>query len=200
LSTRAAILDRDGTLIDIVRDEETGTIGVAFHPSQIRFLAGVVDGLRALADAGFALGIATNQPGPAKGQFSREAVARTNAALVERLAAVGIDIRTVQVCMHHPVGSPHGDPALIGPCSCRKPGSVMLERAAQELGVPLTRCWMVGDHLSDVEAARNAGARAALVFDRRRCELCPLRDGPAGTAPDVSGASLAEVAVKMIAG
>ena len=81
-SPRLALLDRDGTLIDVVRDAETGTITTAFHPSQIRVLDGVVDGLRALVDAGYMLAIVTNQPGPAKGHFGRDAVERTNAALV----------------------------------------------------------------------------------------------------------------------
>src|SRR4029077_6804970 len=80
-----AIFDRDGTIIDVVRDEETGVITVAFHPAQLRLLAGAVDGMRALQDAGFTLAIATNQPGPAKGQMSVAAVERTNAALVARL-------------------------------------------------------------------------------------------------------------------
>ena len=72
-----AILDRDGTIIDVVRDEESGAISVAFHPKQLRLLAGAVEGMRALQDAGFTLGIATNQPAPAKGQFSADAVRAT---------------------------------------------------------------------------------------------------------------------------
>ena len=47
------ILDRDGTLIDVVRDEETGVISVAFSPSQLRFLPGVLEGLSLLSAAGF---------------------------------------------------------------------------------------------------------------------------------------------------
>jgi beta-phosphoglucomutase-like phosphatase (HAD superfamily) len=35
----------------------------------------------------------------------------------------------------------------------------MLQRAARELGVDLTDCWMIGDQPSDVELARNAGCR-----------------------------------------
>ncbi len=83
----AVILDRDGTLIDVVRDEETGVISTAFHPDQLVILPTVLDALRLLADAGYILAIATNQPAPAKGQFSAEAVKRTNEALVARLAA-----------------------------------------------------------------------------------------------------------------
>ena len=119
---RLALLDRDGTLVDVVRDEETGTITTAFHPGQLKILDGVVEGLRLLVDAGYRLAIVTNQPGPAKGYFSRDAVERTNAALVAELAAHALPVARVGVCLHHPEGGKGGDPALVGPCACRKPG------------------------------------------------------------------------------
>ena len=134
-SPRLALLDRDGTLIDVVRDEETGVITTAFHPNQIRLLDGVVEGLRALADAGYLLAIVTNQPGPAKGHFSRDAVDRTNAALVERLASQGISIAHVASCMHHPEGGMGGDPSLVGSCDCRKPKPGLLLESMTTLGI-----------------------------------------------------------------
>lgn len=198
VSPRLAIVDRDGTLIDVVRDEETGFIGTAFHPSQLRFLDGALDGMRALRDAGFVLAIATNQPGPAKGQCSREAVARTNDALVARLGAEGIRIATVEVCMHHPKGGEGGDPALVGPCDCRKPQPALLLAALRSTGADPAASWMIGDTRSDVEAGKLAGVRTALVFSRDRCELCPLRGGPPG-APDVSAPDLRSIAAAILA-
>src|SRR5438105_1438134 len=112
-SPRLALLDRDGTLVDVVRDEETGAITTAFHPNQLRLLDGVVEGLRMLVDAGYRLAIVTNQPGPAKGHFSREAVQRTNAALVSELSSLSIPIALVATCMHHPDGGAGGAPELV---------------------------------------------------------------------------------------
>lgn len=191
---RVAILDRDGTIIDVVRDEETGAISVAFHPDQLRLLTGAVDGMRALQDAGFVLAIATNQPAPAKGQFSAEAVQRTNDALVATLAREGIRIAALEACMHHPDGGPGGDASLVGKCDCRKPKPGMLNTLMTRLGGDRARSWMIGDGSGDLEAGRAAGLRTGLVFARNRCELCPLRDGPAGLAPDVHGATLHELA------
>jgi D-glycero-D-manno-heptose 1,7-bisphosphate phosphatase len=130
---KGVILDRDGTLIDVFRDEETGFISTAFHPDQLMILPGVVEGLRTLAGAGYLLAIATNQPGPAKGQFSAAAVKRTNDALVARLEAEGIRIAQVEACMHHPAGGPGGDTSLVGPCDCRKPMPGMLTAIARGL-------------------------------------------------------------------
>jgi D-glycero-D-manno-heptose 1,7-bisphosphate phosphatase len=192
--TRVAILDRDGTIIDVLRDEETGAVTVAFHPDHLRLLPGAVDGMKALATAGYVLAIATNQPAPAKGQFSADAVRRTNDALVARLALEGIAIAAVEACMHHPQGGPGGDPSLVRACECRKPKGGMLEAIVARLGADRAASWMLGDSTGDVQAGRAAGLRAGLVFATNRCELCPLRGGPAGLVPDAHGATLAELA------
>jgi D-glycero-D-manno-heptose 1,7-bisphosphate phosphatase len=195
---RLALLDRDGTLIDVVRDEETGTVTTAFHPDQIRLLDGVVEGLRLLVKAGYRLAIATNQPGPAKGHFSRAAVEATNAALVDRLAKLGIPIDQVAACMHHPDGGAGGDDSLVGPCACRKPKPGLLLELMRSLGASPARTWMIGDSTADVEAARAAGVRSGLLFANNRCELCPLRSGPK-VLPDAHAAKLPELANVILA-
>lgn len=194
---KGVIVDRDATLIDVVRDEETGAISVAFHPSQIRFLPGVVAGLKELVHAGYAIAIASNQPGPAKGQFSAEAVRRTNDALTSMLAQEGILLAAFEVCMHHPDGGPGGDPTLVRACDCRKPEPGLLLGAMKHAGLDPKQTWMIGDAPSDVEAARRAGIRASLVFPLNRCELCPLKDGPA-KRPDLVGSRFDEVAKAII--
>ena len=193
--TGVAILDRDGTIIDVLRDEETGAVTVAFHPDHIRLLPGAVAGMRVLEEAGYSLAIATNQPAPAKGQFSADAVRRTNDALVARLSKDGVHILAVEACMHHPEGGDGGDPSLVRACDCRKPKAGMLEALIARLGADRTRSWMIGDSLSDVQAGHAAGLKTGLVFATNRCELCPLRGGPSGLRPDAHGATLQELAL-----
>ena len=200
---KGIFLDRDGTLIDVVRDEETGAISVAFHPNQIRLLTGAIDGLRALRDAGYVFGIATNQPAPAKGQFSAVAVARTNDALVALLAKEGIAIAAVEACMHHPQGGEGGDSSLVGACDCRKPKPGLVTKLIERLDVAAESSWMIGDSAGDVEAGRAAGVKTGLVFATNRCELCPLRAGVTSVSkvatPHVHGATLTEIAAKILA-
>ncbi len=192
------ILDRDGTLIDVVRDEETGVISVAWSPSQLRFLPGVLEGLELLNAAGFGFAIATNQPGPAKGQFSVEAVHRTHHALVAALAEAGIHVSSVEVCWHHPQGSPHGVAELVTSCDCRKPKPGLLLRALANGGFEPSKSWMIGDSPTDVEAAHHARLRSALVFAQNRCELCPLKNG-SPIVPDVVASRFDEVVRRILA-
>lgn len=203
MGRRGVILDRDGTIIDVVRDAELGVVTTAFHPDQIRLLPGAVEGMRMLAEAGFTLAIATNQPGAAKGQIPASAIERTHAALLDRLREAGAPVAAIEVCPHHPEGGPGGDPALIGPCACRKPAPGMLTRLARELDLDPAATWVIGDTPSDVVAARAAGMRAALVFDPRRCELCPLRPGPvaleAPARPDLAAARVDLLAAQILA-
>jgi D-glycero-D-manno-heptose 1,7-bisphosphate phosphatase len=191
------ILDRDGTLIDIVRDEETGFVGVAFHPSQVKLLRGVVEGLTLLRDAGFVFAMATNQPAPAKGQFSEQAVKRTNTAVVDALAAEGLVVAHLAVCMHHPVGGAGGRADLVRACACRKPGTELLEACLRATGASVDNSWMVGDSPGDIEAGRALRLRTALVFDTKRCELCPMRSGEK-CSPTVSGANLKVIAEAIV--
>lgn len=173
-----AIVDRDGTLVDFVRDPDLGVVTPAFHPEHLRLLPGVVDGLHTLQDAGFLLSVATNQPDAAKGRVPRAAIERTNRALVAMLREEGIRLAAFETCLHHPVGGPGGDATLVGPCGCRKPAAGMLDAIVDALGLDRTTSVMIGDTMADLGAATAAGIRCALVVPVRRCELCPLADQP----------------------
>ena len=156
-----AIVDRDGTIVESLLAAD-GTVTSAFAPEQLRFLPGAIAGLRVL-QAGYRLAIATNQPGAAKGQATRVAIERTNAALVTMLAEHGVAIAHVEVCLHHPVGGPGGDAALVGPCECRKPAPGMALALLARFGADPAQSWMIGDSAVDEAAGRAAGLRTALV-------------------------------------
>lgn len=203
VSQKGLILDRDGTLVDVVRDEATGTIRPAMLPSQLRLLPGVITGLRAAEDAGFTLAIATNQPGAALGLCAASDIERTNEALVALLAEHGVTIAAVATCLHHPEGGPGGDSALVRPCDCRKPGPGLLRTLLADLDLDPSRTFVVGDTDGDLQAAPLAGVRCALIHDAGRCELCPFRglDSAGGTrrAPDVSAATFDAVIALLVA-
>jgi len=144
-------IDKDGTLIE--------NVPYNVDPAQLRFMPGAGQALAALSSAGLALVIVTNQSGLARGYFTRAQFAQLQEALLRRLRdEAGVRIDDVLLCPHEP--DAQGRPA----CLCRKPAPGMLITAARRHGLDLTRSWMVGDTLDDVEAGRRAGARG-LLFD-----------------------------------
>ena len=160
----AIFLDKDGTLVE--------DVPYNVDPARLVFTQGALPALALLAEAGFALVVVTNQPGLASGRFSRSDFARLERALLRRvLDEAGVAIAAVYACPHAPaVGR-------VPACLCRKPAPGLLRRAALEQRLDLTRSWMVGDILDDIEAGRRAGCRTVLldVGHETLWRMSPLR-------------------------
>ncbi|MFN7022534.1 MAG: D-glycero-alpha-D-manno-heptose-1,7-bisphosphate 7-phosphatase [Phycisphaerales bacterium] len=152
----AVFLDRDDTLI-ANRDITAATPfpGDLFDPALVRLLPGVHAGLHALARAGFALVVVSNQGAVARGRCSTADVEATNARMLDLIAADnGALIDAVFYCPHHPSGS---TPPFNTEHPWRKPAPGMILHAAAELNLDLSRSWMIGDAPRDIEAATRAG-------------------------------------------
>jgi histidinol-phosphate phosphatase family protein len=149
---RAVFLDRDGTLVE--------EVPYLHQPEQVVLLPGAGAALRALAGAGFALVVVTNQAGVAHGYYDEAAVDATHRRLAELLAAEGAPLDGAWYCPHHPDGLV---PAYARSCQGRKPAPGMLHAAAAVLGLDLARCWLIGNHPDDAAAAQAAGATPLFV-------------------------------------
>jgi len=150
---RAVFIDRDGTI-----SEEVGYVN---HVSRYRVFPFAADAVRALNEAGWLAVLVTNQAGVARGYFKEEMVGAVHGVLTAELERGGARLDAVYYCPHHPSV---GEPPYRLDCDCRKPRPGLIRRAAEELGLDLRRCWMVGDRHSDTELARNAGVRSAFVL------------------------------------
>jgi D-glycero-D-manno-heptose 1,7-bisphosphate phosphatase len=179
---RAVFLDRDGTLVE--------EVPYLHDPALVRLVPGAPAALRELAAAGFALVVVTNQAGVARGYYGEDAVERVHRRLRKLLAAGGVALDGIWYCPHHPDGTVA---ELARACRCRKPGPGMLEAAAAELGVDLGASHLVGNHASDVGAARAAGVTPLFVTTGQAAG----RPVPAGVR---SAGSLAEAAAAILAG
>ena len=149
----AVFIDRDGTLTD--------EVGYVNHTSRLRLLPRSAEAIRRLNRAGVAAVVVTNQAGVARGYFSEIVLHAVNAELVAQLERAGARLDGVYVCPHHPSEGALPYRML---CDCRKPKPGLLLRAADELGLDLTRSVMVGDKPSDLEVAPKVGARSVLVL------------------------------------
>lgn len=178
----AVFLDRDGTLI-----EEAGYLD---RLDRLALLPSAVDALRVLARGGFRLVVVTNQSGIALGLFDEAFVRHTHEALHTRLEAAGARIDGWYYCPHHPAGHV---PALTMACDCRKPGPALARQAAADLGLDLSRSWMVGDRWGDVQLAAAAGLAGGILVRTgygRSAEARPVAGATAAcVADDLMGAA-----------
>jgi D-glycero-D-manno-heptose 1,7-bisphosphate phosphatase len=150
---RAVFIDRDGTI-----SEEVGYVN---HPSRFRIFPYSGAAIKLLNDNDWLAILVTNQAGVARGYFSEEMIATIHDQLQRALNSEGAQLDAIYYCAHHPSV---GEPPYRYDCDCRKPKPGLIHRAAEEFDVDLGKSWMVGDRYNDIELARNAGVRSALVL------------------------------------
>jgi D-glycero-D-manno-heptose 1,7-bisphosphate phosphatase len=149
----AVFLDRDGTLnVQIIRD------GKPYPPQSVdefTLFADAANACARLAAAGYVLVVATNQPDVGRGTQSQATVEAMHAKL-RRLIP---QLARVEVCY-----SPGSDEPADAPLDRRrKPNPGMLLDAARDIGVDLTRSWMIGDRWRDVDCGQRAGVRTVFI-------------------------------------
>ncbi len=142
---RIVFLDRDGTILEQVHFLK--------DPAKVKLIPGVGESLRRLQDAGFLLVVITNQQGIGLGYFDYDDFLAVNSAMFHQLSTHGVHISRVYFCPH----------SLADQCSCRKPGTRLIERALEYFGAAAKDCFLLGDSEPDLEAATRAGCKPILV-------------------------------------
>lgn len=141
----ALFLDRDGVLnVEIHR---------LHRAEEVSLIPGAAKAVAIVNGWGVPVVVVTNQAGIAHGLYDEQAMWSVHRRLDELLAGEGAHIDGYFHCPHAPEAS----------CSCRKPAPGLLLQAAGELNIDLSRSVLVGDKLSDLQAARSVGCRAFLV-------------------------------------
>lgn len=142
----AIFLDRDGVI-----NQDTGYVGSVddFH-----FIDGVIEAMQLLKKKGYCLVVVTNQSGIARGYFTEEAFMQLTEWMDWSLADRDVDLDGIYYCPHHPEASVE---AYRQQCDCRKPAPGMLLDAAKHLKLDMAASYLVGDKLSDLQAAKAAG-------------------------------------------
>jgi D-glycero-D-manno-heptose 1,7-bisphosphate phosphatase len=133
------------------------------RPEELVLLPGVVEALGRLREAGWRTVVVSNQPGIAKGQMTEADHRAVAGRLESELRAGGVALAGCYYCLHHPDPEQVVERRFLARCDCRKPAPGLLLRAAAELGLELTACWMVGDARRDIEAGAAAGCRTVAV-------------------------------------
>ena len=128
----AVFLDRDGVLND-----QTAFVN---KPEDFNLLPGAAAAVARLNRAGIPVVVITNQGGVALGYLTEDDLAAIHERMTTLLAAEGAHADGVYFCPHLPNATVT---RYLKECSCRKPGTGMLEKARDELGLDLRKSILV---------------------------------------------------------
>ena len=140
---KAIFLDRDGILIR-ERGEYTWLL------EDMKINDDVVEALQKFLAAGFILIVISNQSGIALEKYTKENTDYLHLHLDRYFRNNGIIISEWYYCPHHPTASS---------CICRKPDSLLLEKALSRYNIDPDASWFIGDADRDIEAGIKAGIR-----------------------------------------
>jgi D-glycero-D-manno-heptose 1,7-bisphosphate phosphatase len=145
---KAVFLDRDGTINE-------NKSGYNYRLEDLEIIPRVIEGLNRI-QAEYKLIIVTNQSGIARGYYTKEDYFNFRNELLKRLNEEGVFLSGDYHCPHSPEKN----------CNCRKPKTGMLEEATKHFNLDLKKCWMIGDHLSDIQTGKNAGCKTIHILTR----------------------------------
>lgn len=143
---RLVVLDRDGVL----NKESDAFIK---SPAEWVPIAGSMQAVARLNQAGFRVVVATNQSGIARGLLDLDTLGLIHAKMRDALSDVGGHVDGIFFCPHGP-----GDG-----CNCRKPLPGLFQQISERFDVDLAGVPAIGDSLRDLQAASAVGASPMLV-------------------------------------
>jgi D-glycero-D-manno-heptose 1,7-bisphosphate phosphatase len=143
-------VDRDG----VINTNRSDYVTAWDH---FEFLPGALAGLELLAAQGLRIIVVTNQSVVNRGLASQDEIDGLHARMLDVVTSHGGRIEAVFSCPHRPDEG----------CVCRKPEPGLLVEAAHKLGILLQEAILIGDHPTDLEAARRAGCASILVLSGR---------------------------------
>lgn len=115
---------------------------------------GIVESVKLLNDNGFLVIVISNQGGIAKGLYAEKDVLEMHDKLCQELSKDSAKIDDFYFCPHHD---------SISKCLCRKPQSLLLEKAIAVYNVDVEKSVMIGDSPRDIEAAKKCGVKGVLI-------------------------------------
>jgi len=144
---KAVFLDRDGVI-----NTDRGTY--TFRPEDFIVADTVWEALQAIAAKGYDLVVISNQAGIARGRYTHRDVAAVHALLAGMAAEHGLSFLEIYYCPHY---------TELGRCICRKPDSLLVEKALARFRIDPVLSYLVGDQDRDLEAAARAGVQGLRV-------------------------------------
>ncbi len=172
MKNKAVFLDRDGVINEVIYHKEMGIIDSPFTVEQLKLLPKVAEVINIFHDLGFRVIVVSNQPGMAKDHFSIDVFEKIREKMNTELKKDDAEVDAEYYCFHHPYATVKKYKKI---CNCRKPKPGMLQKAAEEHNIDLSKSWMIGDGIIDIAAGQTAGCRTILI-GRMKCDLCKIME------------------------
>ena len=142
IKNKAILLDRDWTI--------NQDLSYVYKLSDLKLLDGVKEGLLELKNLWYKLIIITNQSWIWRWYFTMDDCVKFNTEIEKR---IWFSFDGIYICPHTP--DDH--------CTCRKPGTGLLEKAIEDFDLDISQCYFVGDKESDIQAGISAGCKTVWI-------------------------------------
>jgi D-glycero-D-manno-heptose 1,7-bisphosphate phosphatase len=128
--------------------------------SEFEFLPGSLDAIRLLTEKKYLVIIITNQSIINRKMATLDDLEFTHSMMKKAVKEGGGEIKDIFFCPHAPEEG----------CSCRKPKPGLILEALKKFGADAKNSVMVGDSAKDIECARRAGCRYAILVKTGKYE------------------------------
>ena len=182
MAKRFVFLDRDGVINKDSPDYVKSW-------SEFEFLPGSLDAIRLLTEHNYQVVIITNQSIINRKMATLDDLEFTHSMLKKTVKEAGGEIKDIFFCPHTPEDG----------CSCRKPEPGLIFEARKKYGIDVTKSVMVGDNSKDIECAKRAGCRYAILVKTGNYEQAVSALEEKKIYPDHIALDLYEAAVWIIA-
>ncbi|MGA7860910.1 MAG: HAD family hydrolase [Thermoplasmata archaeon] len=177
---RAVFVDRDGTLMP--------DLHYLADPEATELASGVGDALRLFRQHDYLVVCVTNQSGVGRGLFPEETLHRIHQRLNEKLRPYRASVDAFYYCPHTPEQQ----------CDCRKPGTALFHRAAEDWAIDFPTSAIIGDRLADVEAGTKLGLFTVLIPEVAHETLVNQELSERGIHPDIRVSSFGAAAAAVL--
>jgi D-glycero-D-manno-heptose 1,7-bisphosphate phosphatase len=141
------ILDRDG----VINEDSSDYIKA---PEEWHVIAGSIEAIVKLKQAGHQVVVATNQSGVGRGYYSEQTLQAIHQKMHDLLAQHGVKLDAIYYCPHKPEDG----------CDCRKPKPGLLQQIKNDFNTDFSDAILIGDSWRDIQAAKAMQCAAVLVL------------------------------------
>jgi D-glycero-D-manno-heptose 1,7-bisphosphate phosphatase len=120
---------------------------------EFQILNNIPKSIKMLKEKGFLVIVITNQSAINRGLITIETLNEIHNYLQNFLKENNTSIDGFYFCPHRPDEN----------CKCRKPNPGMLIKAAQEHNIDMNQSFMIGNSLTDIQAAQKSGCKGILL-------------------------------------